>query len=262
MNLERSHHAAIWSVLSRLNPDFLAQNRILFGGGTRIALELDEYRESVDVDLFCVGKKSYKAARGEVTNSSFGRLFKPDANIERHANRDIRADRDAIRAFIDPYGDGLNVIKFEIISFDEGVITADTRTDLFPVPFISRTACYATKLLANADRWNNGVKDIIDICMMVDRWGAIPEEAWRLADDEYGEKVVVRGLEGALNRLRDEAGETIKTLTDSLKIESAVASRLVNVVAEEVRRTLVNRQAVGLDDSNESAHDPNESPDS
>lgn len=237
-----AYHAAIRSVLARLDPDFLRQHHILFGGGTRIALELDEYRESINLDLFCVGRQSYKAARAEVTNVSFGRLFKPGANIEGFVNRHIRVDRDAIRAFIDPYGNGLSVIKFAVIPFDEGVITEDIRTDLFPVPFISHTACYATALLACADRRHNSLKDIIDICMMVDKWGAIPDDAWKIVDDEYGEKVVIRELERVLNHLRDNAAASIKTLTDSLKIESTVACRLLNAVAGELRQTVAHRQ--------------------
>uniref|UniRef100_UPI0040478EF9 hypothetical protein n=1 Tax=Rheinheimera sp. TaxID=1869214 RepID=UPI0040478EF9 len=45
----RRHHQLIASCLENFNTDYLARHNILFGGGTRIALELDEYRESVDM---------------------------------------------------------------------------------------------------------------------------------------------------------------------------------------------------------------------
>ncbi|WP_346010485.1 nucleotidyl transferase AbiEii/AbiGii toxin family protein [Citrobacter sp. RHBSTW-00535] len=45
------HHKLIRSVLNNFNADFFFANSIYFGGGTRIALEIDEYRESIDVDF-------------------------------------------------------------------------------------------------------------------------------------------------------------------------------------------------------------------
>lgn len=41
------HHKLIRSVLNNFNADFFFANSIYFGGGTRIALEIDEYRESI-----------------------------------------------------------------------------------------------------------------------------------------------------------------------------------------------------------------------
>lgn len=75
MMYTRPHHQAISDILARFDPGFLCENNILFGGGTRIALELDEFCESTDIDLFCIGKAAYRAARSTVTNVSFGRLL-------------------------------------------------------------------------------------------------------------------------------------------------------------------------------------------
>ncbi|MFC2993594.1 nucleotidyl transferase AbiEii/AbiGii toxin family protein [Halomonas tibetensis] len=97
----RPHHLAIGTILSQFDPDFLRDHNILFGGGTRIALELDEFRESVDIDLFCIGKDAYRAARSTVTNGSFGKLLRQGNTLPLWDNRDIRADRDAIRALLD-----------------------------------------------------------------------------------------------------------------------------------------------------------------
>jgi hypothetical protein len=41
-------------------------------------LELDEYRESVDIDFLCRDKKSFRAVREQVTNRTLGELVKED----------------------------------------------------------------------------------------------------------------------------------------------------------------------------------------
>ena len=56
-NYSKTHHQLIRTALENFNHDFLAQHRILFGGGTRIALELSEYRESIDIDFWWCFKK-------------------------------------------------------------------------------------------------------------------------------------------------------------------------------------------------------------
>ena len=45
----RARHNAVDKVLARLNADFLAQAKCFFGGGTRIVLELNEYRASAHI---------------------------------------------------------------------------------------------------------------------------------------------------------------------------------------------------------------------
>ena len=50
---KRDHHQKIGKVLLALNPENLKKSECYFGGGTAIALSLDEYRESVDIDFLC-----------------------------------------------------------------------------------------------------------------------------------------------------------------------------------------------------------------
>jgi len=71
-NYKREHHRKIDIALHNFNADFLLDNHIIFGGGTRIAMEIDDYRESIDVDIICPDVPSYKAARSEITNISLG----------------------------------------------------------------------------------------------------------------------------------------------------------------------------------------------
>jgi hypothetical protein len=228
MKYTRYHHQAIGDILDRFDPCFLGKNTILFGGGTRIALELHEFRESVDIDLFCVGKSAYRAARSAVTSDSFGPLLRPGHTLQRLNDREIRADRDAIRALLEGPD---RPIKLEIIHFANDRLVPDQRNDLFPIPFISREGCFATKLTANADRYRDHRKDILDLCMMRREWGNIPEAAWRIACDEYGEQVIAGNLENALVLLTTQQQASITHATQSLQMHHELAVELVQTLA-------------------------------
>ena len=106
----RDHHQLIRTALENFNHDFFKENRIIFGGGTRIALELNEYRESIDIDFLCPDKLSFRAVRLETTEKSLGNLVKEDF----YYPREIRADRDAVRCFIEIEN---TPIKLEFVSF-------------------------------------------------------------------------------------------------------------------------------------------------
>ncbi|MCK0152561.1 nucleotidyl transferase AbiEii/AbiGii toxin family protein [Alcanivorax sp. S6407] len=219
----RPHHQVIWEILKGFDSGFLAQNNILFGGGTRIALELGEYRESVDIDLFCVGKDAYRAARSSITQNSFGALFRPDCEPALFKGREIRADRDAIRSILDGAG---RPIKLEIIHFDSDDITGDADNSLFPLSVVSRESCFTTKLLANADRYRDGLKDIVDLLMMRECWGDVGEQAWQSAYQQYGEQVVLQSLASALQKLMEDPPATQARMAEEMKIQQPLAKRL------------------------------------
>jgi Nucleotidyl transferase AbiEii toxin, Type IV TA system len=50
---KRLHHRRIERIIQLLRTTFLEQNRAYFAGGTCIALQIREYRESVDIDFLC-----------------------------------------------------------------------------------------------------------------------------------------------------------------------------------------------------------------
>ena len=181
-SFNHKHHQVIESALENFNADFFCANGILFGGGTRIALEINEFRESIDIDFLCPTRESYKAVREQVNSISLGSLVHKDFVYE----REIRADRDGVRMWI--IHDSRK-IKVEFVSFNEYNLSID-QTNPFSVPCISRTSCFVTKLLANTDRsLAYPYKDIFDILAMVKSWGPIPEEAMDIANDFYGRKV-------------------------------------------------------------------------
>lgn len=227
------HHQIIESALSNFNADFFCEHNIIFGGGTRIALELGEFRESVDIDFLCPDKKSYRVVREQVSNTSLGLLVKDEFKYL----RDIRADRDAVRTVI-AY-QGIN-IKVEFISCDNYDLSAITDTALFPVPFLDHTSCFYTKLLANADRkLVEPFKDIFDILAMFDAWGAIPELAIILAESHYGKKVIIPDLIKSLNHIiakpdkYTHSAEGLKMKQDSI---DTIVNKLPSILLESLEK--------------------------
>jgi len=181
---DRPHHQRIAKFLACLNAEFLAQSGCYFGGGTAIALSLGEYRESVDVDFLCSSANGYRALRNTITNASLGSILSKPVELV----RDVRADRYGIRTFVRV--DGVP-IKFEIVS--EGRINISGSMNLlFGVPTLSREDMYAEKLLANADRCGDLSalsRDAIDLAMLIEQWGAIPEEVWVKVRRPYGQSI-------------------------------------------------------------------------
>jgi len=206
------HHQIVESALENFNADFFCANNIFFGGGTRIALELDEFRESIDIDFLCPNRDSYRAVREQVTNLSLGKLVKKDFTYI----RDIRADRDAVRTVIEHKN---TRIKLEFVSFDNYDLTSCYDVNKFPVPFLDKNSCFYTKLLANADRkLVEPYKDVFDIVAMYKAWGSIPEQAIKSAEKHYGKKVIIPDLIESLEAL----------INDSIKYKKAAKNLQMN----------------------------------
>lgn len=190
---ERPWHRTVYKALEALNTRLLRDTCCYFGGGTRIVMELGEYRESLDIDLLCADSAGYRRLRSEISESSLGAILgKPLALA-----REVRADRYGIRTFfqIDD-----SKVKFEIVL--EGRISLGGEELLIlPLFCLDRTSCFAEKLLANADRWaDRGVlsRDLIDLAFMRAAWGKIPDKAFVCACRAYGD-VVTRSLCSALD---------------------------------------------------------------
>lgn len=177
----RAHHQRVWQVLENLDASILNHTSCYFGGGTAIVLLLNEYRESVDVDLLCASQEGYRQLRNMVSENSLGALMKQPITLM----REVRADRYGIRTFckIDD-----TPIKLEIVREDRIELSADLTTTI-PVPVLSRDDMYAEKLLANTDRWadrSTASRDAIDLAMMIHHWGPVPPQAWVKVHKAYG----------------------------------------------------------------------------
>lgn len=207
----RPRHARVWRVLESLDGERLAQTRCFFAGGTRIVLEIDEYRESIDVDFLCSDRAGYRALRSQITQRSFGDLFRDPPDLL----REIRADMYGIRTFLDVDGEPL---KFELVA--EGRIdVGGTDAAGFPVPALDRPSCFAEKLLANADRGRDEStrsRDLVDLAHMVTAWSRDDlARGLSTATDAYGD-AVLRELRASLERLEDRGYR--RRCTDELSI--------------------------------------------
>ena len=157
----RAAHQQVVEILRRFDRSFLAQAQCYFGGGTRIVLELGEYRESRDIDFLCASREGYRLLRETVTNSSLGKIVSGEISLA----RDVRADQYGIRTFVET--DLIN-IKFEIVREARIDLEADDILKL-PVMCLTRKHCFAEKFLANADRGldtSTLSRDIVDLAFM------------------------------------------------------------------------------------------------
>ncbi len=179
-------HNDILHVLRSLDSGLLARAECYFGGGTAIVMQLDEYRESVDIDFLCASQSGYRMLRQAVWGVGIKGLLRDGAGIV--GLREMRADQYGIRTILQVQE---TKIKFEIVR-EARIGLRGAVSERFGVPLLARDDMYAEKLLANADRWADRAvmsRDIIDLSMMISRWGDIPSAAWAKAKDAYGNTV-------------------------------------------------------------------------
>jgi hypothetical protein len=198
--------------LAALDADFLARAKCYFGGGTRIALALAEYRESADIDLLCADREGYRALRSTVTGKSLGRIARGPLALA----REVIADRYGIRTFVQVEEEK---IKFEIVSEGRIEITGGMERGC-PILVLTHLSCFAEKFLANADRWNDEAflgRDVIDLAFMAAAWDAADAAAGLAqARDAYG-KVVDNALKKAVQAM-SERKDYIKRCTSGLGV--------------------------------------------
>ena len=215
---ERPHHQRIEKLLHSFNSELLEEAQCFFGGGTAIVLSLGEYRESVDIDFLCASKQGYRLLRNTVNHNGLGALLKKPV---KHL-REVRADLYGIRTFLEI--DGVP-IKFELIS--EGRIGICGEMHLaFGVPTLSREDMYAEKLLANTDRGSDKSvysRDVIDLAMMMNQWGAIPEQSWAKVHDAYG-KSADTAFNTAIAMISDRA--YLKSCLSRMHIDEGLLDRI------------------------------------
>lgn len=197
---ERARHRTVLRALEALDPAFLEGAQCFFGGGTRIVLELDEYRESADIDFLCSSRDGYRALRSTVTDRSLGRIEAKKLKLA----REVIADRYGIRTILEIGGEKL---KFEIILEGRIGLTGGA-ADRIPVPVLDASSCCAEKFLANADRWGDESalgRDVVDLAFMAARWGREPLGAGlAIAADAYG-KAAARDAKRAATKMLERA---------------------------------------------------------
>ena len=192
----RERHQVVAAALDAMNGAFLGTARCGFGGGTRIVLELGEYRESEDLDFLCASRPGYRALRSTVTERSLGDILRAPVPLA----REVRADRYGIRTFLEIGG---RKVKLEIVN--EGRIDlALEQVRSIPVPCLDRVSCFAEKFLANADRGSDDAtlgRDAIDLAFTIEAWGTgTAAEGAAIAREAYG-SMIDRAAKAAGTRL-------------------------------------------------------------
>lgn len=221
---ERPHHRRIVALLARMDAGFLKSASCYFGGGTAIALQLGEFRESIDIDFLCADQEGYRLLRSSVFDQGLGKLFPGGVDLL----REVRADRDGIRAIVTAEG---TPVKFEIVR-EARIALAGTDVAGIPVPCLTPTDLFAEKLLANADRWGDKSamsRDIIDLMVMQQHWGDIPAPAWEKARGAYGDAVSAAYAK-ALDMLQADSAYLAACLT-RMGVNAATAEYLRHILA-------------------------------
>ncbi len=181
----REAHRVVLAVLGLLRADVLQRCRFLFGGGTRIVLELGEYRESRDIDFLCSDPQGYADLRFEASRQSYPALFTAEGLERLQFPREMRIDQYGIRftGVLETTALRIELIREARIELDPG-----ERPSWSPIDCLSIPDCYAEKLLANADRWADRQflsRDLMDLAALRAQCGPIPDAAWRKVEAAY-----------------------------------------------------------------------------
>jgi hypothetical protein len=182
---QREQHRKVLTLLQAFDAGLLARCRFLFGGGTRIVLQLDEYRESHDIDFLCATAEGYAELRFQASSRGYDSLFRPEARREFHLPREMRIDQYGIRFPAEIEG---SVIRVELIREARIELDPGVKPDWSPVDCLALADCFAEKLLANSDRWADRQvlsRDLIDLAALRRRTGLIPASAWNKVEAAY-----------------------------------------------------------------------------
>jgi len=223
MDSKQAHHKRITTILEAMNSELLEDAQCLFGGGTAIAMQINNFRLSTDIDFICSNREGYRKLRGligQLSSTGLSPLFdRPISQL-----RETRADRYGIRSVLEVEG---TPVKFEIVREDRISLDASFNR-LHGVPMLSRIDPYAEKLLANSDRWADSSvlsRDIIDLAIMIRTWGDIPGEALDKARAAYGEAPIKELMSASSMLIQHETYR--RRCFSNLQIEPLVQDSLI-----------------------------------
>ncbi len=243
MKFKIGHHQRIYRVLENFNREFLTACRAYFGGGTLLALDLGEYRTSNDIDFICAVGADYRKLRNTIGNQSPQMLLQPNSGLE------------IDRFTTDQYGIRMSIvvdsipIKTEIIAEARFSLDDPRKPSWSPVECLSITDCFASKLLANADRYSDPsvhARDLIDLAFLRNQQ-PIPALAIKKAEAAYD---VLAPLRSALTRF--QADPALRShCYNNLAIDQAFYSQLIDgvdllAIDPNLQETLANLVRVFL----------------
>ena len=214
MKINNSYHGKIINILSNVNSNFLEECNAYFGGGTRLALDLDEYRWSKDIDFVCPSGLGYQKLRKCIFEDGYDALFTDYNGLK--LPRPIQANQYGIRFPVE-VDDVL--IKFEVFNEARIQLEPPVKVAWADVPCLSINDCYSEKLLANADRWADAAvesRDLIDLCALRNHY-EMPQFAITKAESAYP---VIEPLKKSIVYFQESSGFRNRCY-DSLKINNA-----------------------------------------
>jgi len=223
----RPGHHLVLSVLQSLDSVFLEEAGCFFAGGTRIVLELGEYRESRDVDFLCADSAGYRRIRETVREHSLGSIQSSDLQLARQ----VRADQYGVRTVVQH---NESTLKFEIIR--EGRIALDGEpVASLPVTCLSHRCCFAEKFMANADRgldMSTLSRDIVDLAFMIESWSAKDAQAGlALAMTAYG-KTVPDAISAVIEKMTQDRAYRSRCINGLAITEPETFSRGLRALAK------------------------------
>lgn len=183
---KRPRHERIAVLLRALDADLLRRCACLFGGGTALVMRLGEYRDSDDVDFLCADASGYGALRDAVSASGLQALLANDAGGRITVARPVRPDRYGLRGAFAVDG---QPVKIEIISLCYIGLHPDAATQVEGLATLGTQDAFATKILANADRWADGdthMRDFVDMLVLMRHDGPLPTAALDAVCAAYG----------------------------------------------------------------------------
>lgn len=219
---ERPHHQRIAHVLRAIDGDLLRRAKCYFAGGTAIVLQCGKYRESVDIEFLCADVHGYRMLREAIAPPALGNLMRfPVKQL-----RDVRTDRDKISTILEVDGAPL---KFELVR-EARIELDESSQDLLGIPLIEPVDAYAEKLLANTDRGVDKAtlnRDMIDLAMMIDKWGPVPPRALEKAEGAYGASVL-KAWNKSVEMLSDEAylANCLQTMSMDVALAGSIKHHL------------------------------------
>ncbi|MDZ8260194.1 nucleotidyl transferase AbiEii/AbiGii toxin family protein [Nostoc sp. ChiQUE01b] len=158
------YHNKILKILNAFNPEVLRNAYALFAGGTLLTLEYDEYRLSKDIDfLFPSGTEHYRYLRNLIYDDGIAALFINTTNIRLG---DSTANQYGIRFPVTVNG---TTIKVEIVANGNFNLDPPVYPQWANIPCLSISDRFTSKLMANADRWNDAStqsRDLIDLAIL------------------------------------------------------------------------------------------------
>lgn len=218
---KQEHNNNILKVLKAIDSRLFIECNVYFGGGTALILDHQEYRKSIDIDFICSTQNgNYKELRRYLYEQGYKILFSDLSNLEIGRGT---TNQYGIRLLVET---GQIQIKLEIIAENRFSITAPRAPQWSPVPCLSIEDCFASKLLANADRFQDRStksRDLVDLAILRNHY-QIPETAINKAEAAYG---IIHPLKDALKAFQMNV-ERREDCFESLQINRNIWYKIID----------------------------------